>query len=408
MRFLAWIRRFGSVSAAIAILAGCAGQPAGQPMDVASTAADRRMLVRPGRSGFVVAAPRHWRCRTAVIAREIAQHTGFGLVVAPGASPRRRLVARRGVRARGGRSGPGPASLLRRDPRERSARRAPDRWTSPRSAWTPSSALRLRALAELILDAHLRANPRDRAPDGPGRGRRRDRSRRERLARRHPALRPERALQIELPRCPAPTGARCTVPSSPTSSPRPPHCPPGADGDRRAARLHRRRDAPGGSARDPRARSARRHAHGKRRPRRRRAHRGSAARPRAAAARGPRGDRVRQGRQRRRLASSSRAGSSGPAIASTVFLLARPTSCGATPPTMLTRARQRGIRPRVVEDEPALARALAGADLVVDAILGTGARGEPAPLTRARDRGHQCQRPTGRGARRALRAAGGR
>ena len=88
MRFLAWIRRFGSVSAGIAILAGCAGQPLGQPMDVASTAADRRMLVRPGRSGFVVAAHATGDASTAVIAREIAQHTGFGLVVAPGASPR--------------------------------------------------------------------------------------------------------------------------------------------------------------------------------------------------------------------------------------------------------------------------------------------------------------------------------
>jgi len=63
-----------------------------------------------------------------------------------------------------------------------------------------------------------------------------------------------------------------------------------------------------------------------------------------------------------------------------VFLLARPDELRGDAATMLTRARQRGIRPRVVEDEPALARALAGADLVVDAILGTGARGEPAPL----------------------------
>src|SRR5258707_6249902 len=84
MQFLAWIRRFGSVSAGIAILAGCAGQP----VDVASTAADRRILVRPGRSGFVVAAHATGDASTAVIAREIAQHTGFGLVVAPGASPR--------------------------------------------------------------------------------------------------------------------------------------------------------------------------------------------------------------------------------------------------------------------------------------------------------------------------------
>jgi ADP-dependent NAD(P)H-hydrate dehydratase / NAD(P)H-hydrate epimerase len=63
-----------------------------------------------------------------------------------------------------------------------------------------------------------------------------------------------------------------------------------------------------------------------------------------------------------------------------VFLLARPEELRDDPATMLARAKQRGIRPRVVEDGQALARGLAAADLVVDAILGTGARGEPAPL----------------------------
>jgi ADP-dependent NAD(P)H-hydrate dehydratase / NAD(P)H-hydrate epimerase len=63
-----------------------------------------------------------------------------------------------------------------------------------------------------------------------------------------------------------------------------------------------------------------------------------------------------------------------------VFLLARPDELSGDPAAMLAQARQRGIRPRIVEDGQVLARALAGADLVVDAILGTGARGEPAPL----------------------------
>jgi hydroxyethylthiazole kinase-like uncharacterized protein yjeF len=62
-----------------------------------------------------------------------------------------------------------------------------------------------------------------------------------------------------------------------------------------------------------------------------------------------------------------------------VLLLAQPDELRGDAALMLARARQRGIRPKVVEDDRALA-ALAGADLVVDAILGTGARGEPAPL----------------------------
>lgn len=62
-----------------------------------------------------------------------------------------------------------------------------------------------------------------------------------------------------------------------------------------------------------------------------------------------------------------------------VFLLAQPDELRDDAATMLARARQRGIRPKVVEDDRVLPGALAGADLVVDAILGTGARGEPAP-----------------------------
>jgi ADP-dependent NAD(P)H-hydrate dehydratase / NAD(P)H-hydrate epimerase len=62
-----------------------------------------------------------------------------------------------------------------------------------------------------------------------------------------------------------------------------------------------------------------------------------------------------------------------------VFLLAQPDELRDDAAIMLARARQRGIRPKVVEDDRALA-ALAGKDLVVNAILGTGARGELAPL----------------------------
>jgi NAD(P)H-hydrate epimerase len=63
-----------------------------------------------------------------------------------------------------------------------------------------------------------------------------------------------------------------------------------------------------------------------------------------------------------------------------MWLLARPDELRGDSAAMLAQARQRGIRPRIVGDTGVLARGLAGADLVVDAILGTGARGKPAPL----------------------------
>ena len=62
-------------------------------------------------------------------------------------------------------------------------------------------ARRLRTLAELIRDAHLRAHARDRAPRRPGRARRRV-AYGASGAKRDGILRlPERALHIELPRC---------------------------------------------------------------------------------------------------------------------------------------------------------------------------------------------------------------
>jgi hypothetical protein len=199
MRFPAWIRRSGSVSAGIAILAGCAGQS----VDVASTAPDRRILVRPGRSGFVVAAHATGDAGTAVIAREIAQHTGFGLVVAPGASPRDadRSPAEAYERAVG-EAAQGP---LRFFVEIRGSDRSPcaGQMDIATVGVDPELGVRLRALAELIRDAHLRANSaierltvQVEGADGTdlGSGAGPDDIRR----------RPERALQIELPRCARP------------------------------------------------------------------------------------------------------------------------------------------------------------------------------------------------------------
>jgi len=63
-----------------------------------------------------------------------------------------------------------------------------------------------------------------------------------------------------------------------------------------------------------------------------------------------------------------------------VFLAAPVTELTGDPAAKYRELVRAGIKPRVVEDDPVLASPLAHADLVVDALLGTGARGAPAPL----------------------------
>ncbi len=62
-----------------------------------------------------------------------------------------------------------------------------------------------------------------------------------------------------------------------------------------------------------------------------------------------------------------------------VFLLAQPEELRGDPALKLREMERGGLRAQVVEDSAALARALAAAQLVVDAMLGTGARGLAAP-----------------------------
>jgi hydroxyethylthiazole kinase-like uncharacterized protein yjeF len=62
-----------------------------------------------------------------------------------------------------------------------------------------------------------------------------------------------------------------------------------------------------------------------------------------------------------------------------VFLAARPAELRGDAALKHREMERRGIRARSVEGGDGLARALASADLVVDALLGTGARGAPAP-----------------------------
>lgn len=63
-----------------------------------------------------------------------------------------------------------------------------------------------------------------------------------------------------------------------------------------------------------------------------------------------------------------------------VFLAAPVTELTGDPAAKYRELVRAGVKPRVVTDDAVLAPALARADLVVDALLGTGARGAPAPL----------------------------
>jgi NAD(P)H-hydrate epimerase len=67
----------------------------------------------------------------------------------------------------------------------------------------------------------------------------------------------------------------------------------------------------------------------------------------------------------------------------TVWLTAPAAAITGDAGVKLAELRRAGIRPRPIGDDATLAAALAGADLVVDALLGTGARGAPTGLTAA-------------------------
>ena len=62
-----------------------------------------------------------------------------------------------------------------------------------------------------------------------------------------------------------------------------------------------------------------------------------------------------------------------------VFLVAARDEVRGDAAGKLREMERRGIRPHVVGDDDTLAEAMANADVVVDALLGTGARGAPAP-----------------------------
>jgi hypothetical protein len=196
MRLSAWILRSGSVSAALAILAGCATPS----VDSVATPPDRSILVRPGRAGFVVAAHADRSAGAAAIAREIAEHTGFGLVVVARPSAEMPGQGAEAYERAATEAARGPLRFL---VEIREADRPPcvGQMEIATVGMNAELGARLRALAELIRDAHLRTNREVQRldvliePADPV-------TYRASGAKRDGILHlPQRALHIELPRC---------------------------------------------------------------------------------------------------------------------------------------------------------------------------------------------------------------
>jgi hypothetical protein len=178
------IRRLASVATVPLVLVGCATQRVDYPLEPARG----QIATRPGRPGLVVAAPHGSSdLRTAEIAAEVARRTGFGLVVASGfelagdagVRPRRRYQVNRPFEGT-------PSRPSSEDTRSEGARRVYDTYErrvretaqGPLRFYTEihgndrvesasrieiatvgvdmEYAQRLRTLAELVRDAHLR------------------------------------------------------------------------------------------------------------------------------------------------------------------------------------------------------------------------------------------------------------
>jgi hypothetical protein len=216
------------VTAATVLLAGCAKHV----IDVPTQAACGMITTRPGRPGVVVAAPHGTSdIRTDQIAADIAQRTGFGLVVATGfaiepdtrEAPGRRYQVNRpsegvpgrlAVEERGSDGARQVCEAYERRVREvaqgplrfyaeihgNNRRESAGRIEIATVGVDREYALRLRALAELIRDAYLRGNreaPRLDMLVEPADAMRYTAS----GAKREGVLRlPERALHIELPK----------------------------------------------------------------------------------------------------------------------------------------------------------------------------------------------------------------
>jgi hypothetical protein len=185
---LSRLRRLASVAAGPLILVGCATQTVELP--TGSPAPRGEIWAKPGRPGLVVGAPHGSSdLRTADIAAEVARRTGFGLVVATGFSlepgprdaPARRYQVNRPSEGAPGRplAEERVTDAARRvyqmyEARVRETAQGPLRFYAEIHGNNRAEsahrieiatvgvdrefAQRLRALAELIRDAHLRAH----------------------------------------------------------------------------------------------------------------------------------------------------------------------------------------------------------------------------------------------------------
>jgi hypothetical protein len=184
IRLSSWIRHTASVASGVVVLYGCAALP----VDLPTGPGRGHIAARPGRTGFVVAAPHGSSDRyTGDMAAEIARRTGFGLVVATGfaverdtrESPGRRYQVNRPLEGVPGRpAGEQTATEEARQVYEAYERRVLEAAQGPLRFYAEihgnnrrecagqieiatvgvdrDLALRLRALAELIRDAYLR------------------------------------------------------------------------------------------------------------------------------------------------------------------------------------------------------------------------------------------------------------
>jgi hypothetical protein len=182
------LRLLARVAAAPLVLFGCAIQRVDHPLDPGPG----QIAARPGRPGLVVAAPHGSSdVRTAEIAAEVARRTGFGLVVASGFELEAARREGSGRRFQVNRPFEGtPSRPPSEDTRSEAARRVYDAYErrvreiaqGPLRFYTEihgnnrlessgrieiatvgvdkEYAQRLRALAELVRDAHLRGQSR--------------------------------------------------------------------------------------------------------------------------------------------------------------------------------------------------------------------------------------------------------
>jgi hypothetical protein len=172
------------VASAALLVHGCAVTA----VDLPRPPGPEPVAVRPGRPGFVIAAPRDaGDVQADQIAVEVARRTGFGLVVASASARGAREAYERRVRE----AAQGPlrfyAEIHGGGPEPCAGQLA-----IGTAGVDSERALRLRALAELIRDAHLRGSPEVQRLDVSV----------------EPADRsvglprePSQALHIELPRC---------------------------------------------------------------------------------------------------------------------------------------------------------------------------------------------------------------